>query len=673
MTKTKHSLLMSAIALLLCCSMLIGTTFAWFTDSVTSSNNKIQSGTLLVDLELLVKNEDGTTTWTSLKDSKAPIFNYLNWEPGYTDVKLLRIQNEGTLALKWVAQFVSEKALSELADVIDVYVSTTATTYPTDREAVATWDYKGTVADFVNTIETTTNGTLLAKDDVDGSGDDEAYLGIALKMQETADNKYQGLDLGGAFDIRIFATQLTAEKDSFDEKYDEDAVYADAYVTNADEFAAAIAEGGTIALMEDIEISSINVPKGVTATINLNGNDISGTSTKDSGNQSAFVVKGDLIVEGTGTVSHIHTGANMGWNNLTSVFSVEGGTLTLGENVSVVNNGGSDMAFGVDVNSTLGATTLNVDGATIYSTYTGVRLFSNNKTQAATVNFNKGSIEGDNRDIWNQIASVNIPAENGVVNIADEYNYTTEATSFGGAKYFFIDYLVSTADDLKDALADGGNIVLTDNIELTNTLTAKKDVVIDLNGNTITAPSSGNMFQSSSDSDPSIIITSSTAGAEINVSGGDTSVLLGYGSTLIKNVTINVTGCDNASPNPFKVYGDLTLGEGTVVNVDYLGTALINNNGKVAISIDGAEINVGTFKTNSTAIITLNQASTLEMKNTKINIDNFVLSSFGGNYLVSKVDGVTIEGCTFDVTDSNGAECTFVASTEKGKYILAQN
>ena len=230
---------------------------------------------------------------------------------------------------------------------------------------------------------------------------------------------------------------------------------------------------------------------------------------------------------------------------------------------------------------------------------------------------------------------------------------------------------VSDPAELKTALTNGGNIVLNNDIELTSTLMAKKDVVIDLNGKTITAPSSGNMFQYQSNAEPSITITSSTAGAEINVTGGDTSVLLGYGSTVIKNVTINVTGCDNYSPNPFNVYGDLTLGEGTVVNVDYLGTALISNNGAIAIVIDGAKINIGTFKTNGTAIITLNNASTLEMKNTEMTIDEFVLSSFGGDSLVSKIDGVTIEDCTFNVTDSNGASCTFVAKNDK--YRLVQN
>ena len=210
---TKRALLTSVLALLLCVSMLVGTTYAWFTDSVTSTNNKIVAGNLKIDLELL-----GDNGWTSIKKSGAPIFNYENWEPGYTDMKILKIENEGSLALKWVAKFTAEKALSKLAQVIDVYVNTSVTAYPTDRADLSDWTYAGTVAEFVNTIESTTNGSL-EKDGV-------AYLGIALKMREDAGNEYQGLDLGGAFDIQIFATQYTFESDSFGPDYDENAAYS---------------------------------------------------------------------------------------------------------------------------------------------------------------------------------------------------------------------------------------------------------------------------------------------------------------------------------------------------------------------------------------------------------------------------------------------------------------
>lgn len=211
MKHTKRALLTSAIALLLCITMLIGTTWAWFTDNVTSAGNKIQTGSLKVDLELLDKKTD---QWNSLKDSEAPIFNYDKWEPGYVDVKVLKIENEGTLALKWYATFVSETPLTILSDVIDVYVcpSETELGYPADRELTG-YKLVGTLTDFVNTLEKTTYGSLQAGG--------VAYLGIALKMRENAGNEYQDLSLGGAFDIRIHATQFTFEKDSFDETYDE--------------------------------------------------------------------------------------------------------------------------------------------------------------------------------------------------------------------------------------------------------------------------------------------------------------------------------------------------------------------------------------------------------------------------------------------------------------------
>jgi predicted RNA-binding protein with PIN domain len=70
------------------------------------------SGSLKVDLEVLDKEKK---TWSSVKEKKDPIFTYDNWEPGYVDAKILKVDNEGTLALKWKAKFVSENELSELA------------------------------------------------------------------------------------------------------------------------------------------------------------------------------------------------------------------------------------------------------------------------------------------------------------------------------------------------------------------------------------------------------------------------------------------------------------------------------------------------------------------------------------------------------------------------------
>ncbi len=224
MTKTKStrsSLITSAVALLLCFTMLLGTTWAWFTDSAISVGNKIVSGNLKLDLEVL---DEATKQWRSIKTSKAPLFDYDRWEPGYTDVTVLKIENEGDLAIKWVAKFVSEYPLSSLADVIDVYVlpSDVEIGYTSDR-ALDGYKKVGTVKQFINGIEETTKGVLYPENSTDGVS--VSYLGIALKMQESAGNEYQNMSLGGAFDIQILATQYSYENDYFGNTYDENSQY----------------------------------------------------------------------------------------------------------------------------------------------------------------------------------------------------------------------------------------------------------------------------------------------------------------------------------------------------------------------------------------------------------------------------------------------------------------
>ena len=67
------ALALNVAAIVIVFAILIGATFAWFTDSAVSGSNKIQAGTLKVDLELL----DRHNGWISLKTEQAPIFNYI--------------------------------------------------------------------------------------------------------------------------------------------------------------------------------------------------------------------------------------------------------------------------------------------------------------------------------------------------------------------------------------------------------------------------------------------------------------------------------------------------------------------------------------------------------------------------------------------------------------------
>ena len=93
---TKRALLSSAFAILMCVAMLIGTTFAWFTDTASTGVNKIQAGNLDIEVEYTLDGE----TWNNL-DEATDIFQKGLWEPGHTEVVAFKFKNNGSLALKY--------------------------------------------------------------------------------------------------------------------------------------------------------------------------------------------------------------------------------------------------------------------------------------------------------------------------------------------------------------------------------------------------------------------------------------------------------------------------------------------------------------------------------------------------------------------------------------------
>ena len=75
MTKrTKRALVSSALALLLCFTMLLGTTYAWFTDSVSTVNNKIVAGNLDIELYSAMQPDNGTVLDWTMVDASTNIF-----------------------------------------------------------------------------------------------------------------------------------------------------------------------------------------------------------------------------------------------------------------------------------------------------------------------------------------------------------------------------------------------------------------------------------------------------------------------------------------------------------------------------------------------------------------------------------------------------------------------
>lgn len=211
---TKRALAMSFVSVFLCVCMLVGTTFAWFTDSVTSSNNVIKSGTLDVEMSWADGTKDPGDAATTWKDaSQGAIFNYDKWEPGYVEVRHIKIENKGTLALKYQLTITATATgnVTDLADVIDVYYVDPAVQVA-DRTAL------------VDSYKLNTLNNVLANMGNTASGNLEAgkshTVTIALKMQEDATNEYQGLSIGSDFSVVLMATQKDYESDSFDNTYD---------------------------------------------------------------------------------------------------------------------------------------------------------------------------------------------------------------------------------------------------------------------------------------------------------------------------------------------------------------------------------------------------------------------------------------------------------------------
>ena len=216
---TKRTLLTSAVSLVLCICMLLGTTFAWFTDAVTSSGNIIASGKLDAEMywsdKLLAADSD---EWNNADGTS--VFNYNNWEPGYTEVRYVKVSNAGTLNFRWKLSIEAEGNVTDLSDVINVYYVNPVTAELT-KEGLKSLTPAGTLTDVLEN-NTGLDGRQLTPDS-------SVILAIAFHMDELADNKYQNKSLCDAgFSLKLLATQDIGESDSFGDDYDGNA-FADIF------------------------------------------------------------------------------------------------------------------------------------------------------------------------------------------------------------------------------------------------------------------------------------------------------------------------------------------------------------------------------------------------------------------------------------------------------------
>ena len=251
---SKKALFLSVISMVICVSMLIGSTFAWFTDSATANVNTIQAGNL--DVELVGK--DGKTLTEALKwvkSAEAPEGEKVLWEPGCKyNLEPFAIKNSGNLALKYKVVISGLTGDATLLEAIDFTVSV-------DGDALVAKDGESTAttAASLNNFE----GTLEA-------GKTTGLITITGKMKETAGNKYKGLSLEN-ISITVYASQLNYESDSTGKDYDKDATYYP--VLDAAGLKDALKTGGNISVEANLAPATAIVADK-NATLNMNGKTI---------------------------------------------------------------------------------------------------------------------------------------------------------------------------------------------------------------------------------------------------------------------------------------------------------------------------------------------------------------------------------------------------------------
>ena len=394
---TKMSLVASIAALVLCCAMLIGTTFAWFTDTASTAVNSIQAGTLGIALEMKVNGEwvnaEGKTlSWVKAAGGENEA---VLWEPGCTyRLPELRIVNKGNLALKYKIRISGIVGDAELLEVISF-----------------------TYGDGIDIDAEVSLAPQQAK---------EGFI-IEGHMSESAGNEYQGLSIEGIA-ITVVATQNTFEHDSNNNTYDKDAEYP---VIDANELKTALAAGGVVAINNDItaDATKTEVADRITiahrTTLNLNAKFIVPGELEPTDNWAGLYIFADTVLNATenggiqcldkengecGTyVAHIHNGANVTVNGGTyygggTIFNVQTGTLTINGGHFEVTTFGDPYNYDfllncIDANYENGTAKIIVKGGTFVNFDP-----SNNSAEGAGTNFvadgYKVVSETHGDDIW---------------------------------------------------------------------------------------------------------------------------------------------------------------------------------------------------------------------------------------------------------------------------------
>ena len=300
---TKRALLGSVMAMVLCLAMLVGATFAWFTDTASTGVNKIQAGNLDIEIQDETGKAIDTLAWATkdgtafAEDGKTPL-----WEPGCTyTLTPFQIVNKGNLALKYKIVVTGLEGDTGLLKVIKF-------TYKTGEE----------------TFDMNTEGHLTA------NGGASKVITVSAHMDEAAGNEYMNKTLEGV-KFAVYATQDTVESDSFNNTYDENAAYP---VVSAAGLQDAMTNGGVVALAKDMAL----VPEVADTTVSTLVPQM--TMTKDT---TLDLSGKKLAVDASA--------ANADYGKASPLMlAVMGGTLTVTGDGELNCEAGNNQVYGINVN-----------------------------------------------------------------------------------------------------------------------------------------------------------------------------------------------------------------------------------------------------------------------------------------------------------------------------------
>ena len=311
---TKRALLTSALAIMACVAMLIGSTFAWFTDTASTGVNKIQAGNLNIELQMKVGDE-----WVNAEGKTLPFLvggeipaegTQILWEPGCTYyVPAVRVLNKGNLAVKF--EYITE-ALGVTGKLTEVL-----------EPVFKILDADGNLVDIPDD-----NTDPFGELDILKPGEASPAWSFGYHMNKNAGNKYQNATATG-MRLTVLATQASYEKDSIDDQYDKDAEYPIS-VTTGDELQAIVSNATApvnIVLTNSITTNNFVIPADKDVTLDLNGRTVTNAEAHTILNKGHLTLK-DSSADKSGQIISLKGNTAALRNGDNAVCVVEGGTFS---------------------------------------------------------------------------------------------------------------------------------------------------------------------------------------------------------------------------------------------------------------------------------------------------------------------------------------------------------